>query len=166
MQPFLLGILLFISIRSEAQSIPSPVQPRSSPSANPITYKIIKVANGRFGYDIFNGDHRLIHQTSMPGLPGNQGFRRKSDARKVAALVADKLHRHIVPPTVTVHEMDSLKINYKSSKTSFYEKIFTKPDPLQHFLVRDGSARLLATKKFPGLEWHSCADRPIRRGGL
>ena len=88
MQHFLFGILLFISIRSEAQSIPSPVQSKSPPSANPITYKIITVANGGFGYDIFNGDHRLIHQMSMPGLPGNQGFRRKSDARKVAVLVA------------------------------------------------------------------------------
>jgi hypothetical protein len=112
MQRFLLAILLFISIGSEAQSTPSPVQSKSSPSANAISYKIITATDGSFGYDIFNGDHRLIHQMSIPGRPGNKGFRHKSDARKVAALVADKLHRQIVPPTVTAHEMDSLKINY------------------------------------------------------
>ncbi len=112
MKLFLLGIIFFCSIRLDAQSIPSPVQSRSSSSANPLTYKIITVVNGTFGYDIFNGDHKLIHQISIPGLPGNQGFSRKEDAEKVAGLVVKKLNRHVVPPTVTIHEMDSLKVKY------------------------------------------------------
>jgi Domain of unknown function (DUF4907) len=112
MKLFLLGTILSVSVRLEAQSIPSPVQSKSSASVNPISYTIIVVTNGTFGYDIFNANHRLIHQTSKPGLPGNEGFRRKEDAGKVAVLVIEKLNRHIVPPSVTVHEMDSLKVKY------------------------------------------------------
>ena len=112
MKLFLLGMIFFISIRLEAQSAPPPSQPNPSPGAHLTIYKIITLADGTFSYDIFTGDHRIIHQTSIPGLPGNKGFRRKEDAEKVARLVVEKLNQHIVPPTVTSHEMDSLKIKY------------------------------------------------------
>ncbi len=112
MKIFLSAIICFISFQLEAQSVASSVQSNLYPSANTITYKIIIVANGTFCYDIFNGDHRIIHQTSKPCLPGNKGFIRKSDAEKVAGLVVKKLQRNIMPPTVTIREMDSLKIRY------------------------------------------------------
>ena len=88
--------------RSLADTIPT----------NKITYKIFAAADSTFGYDIFMEGRRFIHQTSIPGVAGNKGFRRKQDAEKVAALVADKLNRNIMPPSVTKHEMDSLKVRY------------------------------------------------------
>ena len=101
-------LFFFLSIRLEAQSEP----PLSQTKPAPLIYKIITLPDGTFSYDIFTGDHRIIHQTSIPARPGNEGFRRKEDAEKVARLVIDKLNKHIIPPTITVHEMDSLKINY------------------------------------------------------
>ena len=79
---------------------------------SPIHYKIITAANHSFGYDIYSNDKILVHQVSIPGLPGNQGFTRRKDAEKVAALVVKKLEKNIMPPTVTRAEMDELKIKY------------------------------------------------------
>ncbi|HWB94361.1 MAG TPA: DUF4907 domain-containing protein [Puia sp.] len=77
------------------------------------SYKLVSAPGHTYGYDIYLHGRLLIHQTSIPGLPGNRGFRRKRDAAKVAVLVMTKLQRHILPPTVTRTEMDSLKIRLK-----------------------------------------------------
>jgi Domain of unknown function (DUF4907) len=82
-------------------------------STTPIHYKIINAAGHSFGYDIYSGGKVLIHQTSIPGLPGNQGFPRRKDAEKVAALVTKKLEKHIMPPTVSRQEMEELEITLK-----------------------------------------------------
>jgi len=84
----------------------------SIPTAPPFAYKIIPAPGNTFCYDIYSGGRRLIHQTSIPGLPGNKGFPRRRDARKVAAFVVTKLRNNILPPTVTRREMDSLHIKY------------------------------------------------------
>ena len=78
----------------------------------PIRYKIIAAAGHSFGYDIYSNGKILVHQVSIPGLPGNQGFTRRKDAEKVAALVVKKLEKNIMPPTVTRAEMDELKVKY------------------------------------------------------
>ena len=78
----------------------------------PIHYKIIAAAGHSFGYDIYSNGKIMVHQVSIPGLPGNQGFTRRKDAEKVAALVVKKLEKNIMPPTVTRTEMDDLKVKY------------------------------------------------------
>src|SRR5690349_19874008 len=55
-----------------------------------IHYNILTSANG-YGYDIYANDRLLVHQPSVPGISGTKGFRRKIDARKVAALVIKKI---------------------------------------------------------------------------
>jgi hypothetical protein len=99
--------LWVISIRLIAAPVADPAQ-----SSTPIHYKIIAAAGHSFGYDIYSGSKILIHQVSIPGLPGNQGFTRRKDAEKVAALVTKKLEKHIMPPTVSRQEMEDLKIKY------------------------------------------------------
>jgi hypothetical protein len=83
-----------------------------SPNADLIRYKLIQQSGHTYGYDIISGGHILIHQVTIPGRPGNNGFLRKSDARKVAEFVVGKIRKGVLPPTVTRHEMDSLKVNY------------------------------------------------------
>ncbi len=75
------------------------------------TYKIVRSNNNTWCYDIFINNKLFIHQTSIPGLPGNQGFNTKSDAKKVARLVIDKLKKGEIPPSVSLDEMNKLKIN-------------------------------------------------------
>jgi len=76
------------------------------------TYRIIHTAENRYGYEILIKKSLFIHQPSIPGLAGNKGFMRKSDAEKVAMLVIKKIQKGILPPTITTKELDSMKINF------------------------------------------------------
>jgi hypothetical protein len=39
-----------------------------------LTYKIIDAPNHTFCYDVYADNKLLIHQTSIPAMPGNEGF--------------------------------------------------------------------------------------------
>ena len=84
-----------------------------------LTYKIIDGPNHTFCYDVYADGRLLIHQTSIPAMPGNEGFKTKADAEKVALLVIDKIRKGEMPPTVTVEELKKFKvIEYTTSVTS------------------------------------------------
>lgn len=86
--------------------------PASSATANKIlTYQIIDAPNNTFCYDIYADGRLMIHQTSIPGLPGNEGFKTKDDAIKVAEMVVYKIRNGEMPPTVSIDEMKSLHLN-------------------------------------------------------
>jgi hypothetical protein len=75
-----------------------------------ITYKIINSANKTYGYDILADGKLLIHQSSVPGMPGNNGFESAQASEKVAKLVIKKIHNGEMPPTITIEEMKKLKV--------------------------------------------------------
>lgn len=74
------------------------------------TYKVSLLNNGTWFYDVLRNNKLFIHQTSIPGLSGNKGFRTKSDAKKVVQLVIEKLIKGEIPPTVTNDELNELNI--------------------------------------------------------
>ena len=63
-----------------------------------------------YGYDIYADSKLMIHQNSIPGLPGTEGFKTKAYAEKVAQLVISKIKKGEMPPTVTTEEMKKLKV--------------------------------------------------------
>jgi hypothetical protein len=71
-------------------------------------YKTVQI-NGGWGYDIYKNDSIYIHQMSIPALEGATHFKSESDAKKVAILVIEKIKYHQFP-TITLEELDSLKI--------------------------------------------------------
>lgn len=75
-----------------------------------LSFKIIDSEQNTFGYEIYNNNQKMIYQPTIPGLPGNKGFKRKTDAEKVAKLVIAKINRNEMPPTVTKKEMLRLKV--------------------------------------------------------
>jgi hypothetical protein len=75
-----------------------------------LTYKIIDAPNNTFCYDVYADSKLLIHQTSIPAMPGNEGFKTKQDAEKVAVLVIDKIRKGEMPPTVNIEELKKLKV--------------------------------------------------------
>jgi hypothetical protein len=74
------------------------------------TYVIINSELNTFGYDILDRGRVLIHQPNIPGMPGNKGFAKKKDAEKVARLVLNRVRKNIIPPTISIHELDSMHI--------------------------------------------------------
>jgi len=75
-----------------------------------IEYKIVNSENGTFGYDILIEGRTTIHQPSIPGMSGNNGFRTKEQAERTAKFVISKIQKNIMPPTITIQELDSLKV--------------------------------------------------------
>ena len=88
-----------------------PIEIGTSASANTkFTWKIIDAPNHTYGYDVLDDGRLLIHQKSIPAMPGNEGFKTKADASKVAQLVIGKIKKGEMPPTVTIEEMKKLKV--------------------------------------------------------
>jgi hypothetical protein len=73
-----------------------------------LTFKITDAPDHTYGYDVFADGTLIIHQTSVPALPGNEGFKTKNDATKVALLVIEKLRKGEMPPTISIDEMKQL----------------------------------------------------------
>lgn len=64
-----------------------------------------------WGYSIVHNDKVFIKQEHVPAVSGNYSFIRESDARNVGSLVLKKL-KNQQSPSITIHELDSLKIEY------------------------------------------------------
>lgn len=104
-------VFLFISVycSSLAQNKADSSQQRISPDIV-ISYKIISVTNGTWGYDIYTNLKVTIHQPTIPGRPGNEGFKSKEDADKVAKLVIEKMKKGELPPTIKNEDLKKLGI--------------------------------------------------------
>ena len=63
-----------------------------------------------YGYNIFMDGKLYVHQPNIPALQGNRGFASEEQARRVSSLVIEKINKHILPPTISVSELDSLGI--------------------------------------------------------
>jgi len=102
-----------------AQAPSAPAQPDGSAAKFPaasayantkLTYKIIDTPKHTYGYDVFADGRLMIHQTSAPALPGNEGFKTREDATKVALLVIEKIKKDEMPPTISIDEIKKLNV--------------------------------------------------------
>ena len=73
-------------------------------------YVIIPSVEKTWGYDIYIRKQVFIHQPNLPGLPGNKGFKSKTDAEKVARLVIEKINKGEMLPSISTGELKELKI--------------------------------------------------------
>ncbi len=118
----LLSLLSFITFNAsvlaqERNAEGLPVQPTTAsaefprtPSTATVTHRIIDAPSGTFGYEILADGKLLVRQTNVPGQPGNTGCATKADAERLATLVADKVKRGEMPPTVTKVELEGLHL--------------------------------------------------------
>jgi len=91
--------------------VSSAQSPEATAYANTIlTYQIIDAPDHTYGYDVFGDGALMIHQTSIPELAGNEGFKTKQDAGKIALLVIEKIRKGKMPPTISVDEMKTLGV--------------------------------------------------------
>lgn len=85
--------------------------PKASQYSNTkISYKLISAPANTYAYDIYADGKIMIHQTSIPAMQGNEGFKTKAAAEKVAQLVIGKIKKGEMPPTVSIEEMKKLKV--------------------------------------------------------
>ena len=110
-------ITVFIAACMQAQQQPKQENdtaqflPNAFENANTkLVYKIIDAPNHTYGYDVLADGRLIIHQKSIPAMPGNEGFRTQANASKVAQLVTGKIKKGEMPPTVTIDEMKKLNV--------------------------------------------------------
>lgn len=102
---------------------PEAFAPKASPAPTvaPTNYRYevfqvvdsVGVAHG-VGYDIFDGDKAIIHQTTIPGEQGIDGFVNDEEAERVADMVVKKLEAGGGFPTISHDELVALGITLKS----------------------------------------------------
>lgn len=78
-----------------------------------ITVDVFKVdslesnGSGGWGYDILINGKLYIHQPIIPGVQGNRVFSSEEKAREAGELIVTKIRNNILPPSVTVEELDN-----------------------------------------------------------
>jgi hypothetical protein len=53
----------------------------------------------------------FIHQPFAPGIHGNRGFSTKEKAERAAKLVIEKINNGIMPPSLSVDEVQAIENN-------------------------------------------------------
>jgi hypothetical protein len=93
------------------KEIKKEIQQQNNPYTNAkISIKIIPSVRKTFGYDILLYDRPLVHQPNIPGLPGNDGFKTREQAKKVAVFVIRKIRKNEMPPTVSIDDLKNMGI--------------------------------------------------------
>jgi hypothetical protein len=103
---FFFGFIISYSSLSAQQG---PAFPKTDTNTK-LSYQLIELPDHSYGYDIYNADKLMIHQPSVPGAPGNKGFKTKADAGNVAKLVMTKIKKGEMPPSVTTDELKKLNV--------------------------------------------------------
>src|ERR1035437_3657045 len=76
------------------------------------TYEV-KDSTGKsqgWGYDIYIGNNKTIHQPIIPAIPGNRSFKTENDAMKTGLFAANKMKKNASLPTLLIKELDSLGV--------------------------------------------------------
>jgi hypothetical protein len=63
-----------------------------------------------YGYDIYLFDALYIHQPNIPAINGNRGYHTREQARTAATLVMYKIRNNIMPPALSIEELDSIGV--------------------------------------------------------
>lgn len=112
MKKYILPLLISVFAISCSQPNEKPQQEEKTNQEQTTEIKTFKMENG-WGYDISRNGKPYIHQPNIPAVSGNFAFETEEDAQTIAKLVAYKITNNIIPPSVTVEELDSLGIAYK-----------------------------------------------------
>lgn len=75
-----------------------------------ITSETYQTENG-FGYKIFIDGNLYVDQPTIPAVSGNRGFESITDAEQVANLAIRKIRQGIIPPTISIEELQNLGVN-------------------------------------------------------
>jgi len=118
LQTILVGTAcLIVTSCEEAEKVPAATPETVVAAAQPSNYSVasfvVEDSTGNFlgyGYDIYNGTKKMIHQSTIPGEPGVNGFVSAEEAERVGKLVVHKLENNSGFPTINRSELDSLKI--------------------------------------------------------
>ncbi len=77
-----------------------------------LTLKITDSEYSGFGFEILRGTNPLIIQPHIPAIQGIKGFKTKEQASIIGNYMIYKINHGIMPPSISVQDLDSLGITY------------------------------------------------------
>ena len=80
--------------------------------AESLSLKITDSEYTGFGFEILQGSSPLIIQPHIPAIQGMKGFDTKEQAAIIGNYMIYKINNGIMPPSISVQDLDSLKIVY------------------------------------------------------
>ena len=80
--------------------------------AESLSLKITDSEHIGFGFEILQGTNPLIIQPHIPAIQGIKGFETKEQAATIGNYMIYKITNGIMPPSISVQDLDSLKIIY------------------------------------------------------
>lgn len=103
----ILVVLIFLNFKKQHDS-QLEVKTETNPYLNSnIEIKTFEESMG-WGYDILIDGEIYVHQPNIPALPGENGFETEVHARAVAELMVSKIRNNILPPSVSVEEVNAI----------------------------------------------------------
>ena len=102
-------MVMLLSFAANAQHKKQGYPVGSLDSSAGYSFKIFPAANATWGYDVFKAGRLIIHQPTLPALPGNEGFKDKAAATRIAKLAIRKMQGGQMPPTITPEELKQQK---------------------------------------------------------
>lgn len=97
------------TIKNETGNDPSQATMNTPAKNDSLEIRTVKTDIG-WGYDIYLAGRMYVHQPHIPAVQGNKGFDTEADAKKTASFVIYKIRNNIIPPSLTVKELDSLGV--------------------------------------------------------
>jgi hypothetical protein len=96
--------------------IPEAIPSSDSTSSTSSTFSMhtFKNADGLegYGFDIYQEGKMMIHQNSIPAIQGNKAFTSEEEAKAVGALMLYRISNGIMPPSISIEDLDSLGVKY------------------------------------------------------
>ena len=77
-----------------------------------LSLKITDSEYSGFGFEILQGTSPLIIQPHIPAIQGIKGFKTKEQASIIGNYMIYKINHGIMPPSISVQDLDSLGITY------------------------------------------------------
>lgn len=116
---FAFSCFFMISCADSGSQKEQPAAANQPPAGRSVTTEVEVFSNdtikqsqaGGFGYLIRVDGQLYIFQPTIPAISGNRGFASLEDARRTGEFVAHKIRNNIMPPAVSVEELDSLGIS-------------------------------------------------------
>lgn len=116
MRYFLFALcILMLGCENADEQFDAPAQPVDKPSdtadvSTGYSYAIIQNDTAGYGYQILEDGKMIINQPTIPAIQGNHAFVSQEEVKMMAEFVKLKIEKGIMPPTVSVAEMDSMGI--------------------------------------------------------
>ena len=100
-----IAVIVFTILLVEGCAGPS--SNKTTPTDSKVVEYVVFETEHGYGYKIYIDGKLSINQPNIPALQGTTGFDSEADASKIAELAVSKIKKGIMPPTISLEELEA-----------------------------------------------------------